>query len=174
MKFSYPYLLFLCLLGFSQSLAAQDFPKIKKAMILAVESEEVTDSLYDKLVDLNSNDPLIWAYIATLDGLKAKHAWNPYMKLKYVSRSQKLIGKAVAAAPDDLEIRFMRFSLQHYTPSFLGFSKNLEEDKQVILHLFELKKFGHSDAELVRNIAKFMLESNRCTPGEAQLLKKFV
>ncbi|MFM6977080.1 MAG: hypothetical protein ACKOW2_09580 [Sphingobacteriaceae bacterium] len=174
MKQLYFYLIFIFLLVFSHITQAQDLPKIKKAMVLAVESEEITDSLYKKLTALNSDDPLIWAYIATLDGLKAKHAWNPYLKLKYVNRSQKLIGRAVAAEPDDLEIRFMRFSLQHYTPAFLGFSKDLEEDKRVILHLFELKKFGHSDADLVRNIAKFMLDTNRCTPGEVQLLKKFV
>lgn len=155
-------------------LAAQNLAQLKKAMVLAVEDDAITDSLYKELSALNSNDPLIWAYIATLDGLKAKHSWNPYNKLKFVSRSQKLIAKAVEAKPDDLEIRFMRFSLQHYTPEFLGFSKNLEEDRQAIARLFEQRKFGRSDQDLVRNIAKFMIETNRCTNREILLFKKFV
>ena len=169
--------LFVCLLVFFSgyaNLAAQNLSQIKKAMVLAVEDDAITDSLYKELTALNSKDPLIWAYIATLDGLKAKHSWNPYNKLKFVSRSQKLIAKAIEARPDDLEIRFMRFSLQHYTPEFLGFSKNLEEDRQAIFRLYEQRKFGRSDPDLVRNIAKFMIDSNRCSRNEIQFFKKFV
>jgi hypothetical protein len=165
--------LLLSVLGYAD-LAAQNLPQIKKAMLLAVEDDAITDSLYKELTALNSKDPLIWAYIATLDGLKAKHSWNPYNKLKFVSRSQKLIAKAVTAKPEDLEIRFMRFSLQHYTPEFLGFSKNLKEDREVIFSLYEQRKFGRSDQELVRNIAKFMIDSQRCTPKEILLFKKFL
>lgn len=163
--------IFFCLVV--HPLAAQDFPKIKKSMVLAVDNEQITDSLFNKLSLLKSKDPLVWAYIATLEGLKAKHAWNPYSKLKYINQSSKLINIAVSAAPDNLEIRFMRFSLQHFTPAFLGFSKNLEEDKTIILRLFELKKFGHSEFDLVQNIAKFMIDSKRCTPSEVQFLKRF-
>lgn len=155
-------------------LQAQNLPALKKAMVLAVDDDRITDSLHKELTALNSKDPIIWAYIATLDGLKAKHSWNPYNKLKFVSRSQKLIARAVEAKPDDLEIRFMRFSLQHYTPEFLGFSKNLEEDRQAIARLFEQRKFGRSDSDLVRSIAKFMIDSNRCTNREVLLFKKFV
>lgn len=152
---------------------AQDLPRIKKLMVKAVESQEITNDLFQELSALKSQDPLIWAYIATLEGLKAKHSWNPYNKLKFVSRSQKLIAKAVEARPDDLEIRFMRFSLQHYTPEFLGFSKNLDEDRQVIHRLYEQRKFGRTDQDLVRNIAKFMIETQRCTPAEVQVFRKF-
>lgn len=173
MRFVFIYLFIFCALLLINPVVAQDFPKIKKSMVLAVESQQITDSLFKKLSALNSSDPLIWAYIATLEGLKAKHAWNPYSKLRHINQSSKLINKAVSAAPDDLEIRFMRFSLQHFTPAFLGYSKNLEEDKRAIVRLFELKKFGHSDADLVQNIAKFMIESNRCNRIEAQLFKKF-
>lgn len=163
---------FSILLSNSQA-NAQDLPRIKKLMVQAVESPQITNNLFKELTALKSQDPLIWAYIATLEGLKAKHSWNPYAKLRHISISSKMIQKAVNAAPDDLEIRFMRFSLQHFTPAFLGYSKNLEEDKNAIIRLFELRKFGRSDPDLVRNIAKFMLETKRCTAPEEQIFRKF-
>lgn len=159
---------------FSYVSVAQDLAYIKKSMVKAVDSHELTTNLYNELSSLNSNDPLIWAYVATLEGLKAKHSWNPYSKLKYVNRADKQISKAVAASPEDLEIRFMRFSLQYYTPSFLGYSDDLVEDRKMIVRLFELKKFGRSDLDLVRNIAKFMLDTKLCTQAEQQVLKKFL
>lgn len=162
---------FVCLAQFSM---AQDLAYIKKNIVKAVYSEEITVSLHKELTSLNSNDPLIWAYVGTLEGLKAKHSWNPYSKLKHVNRADKQISKAVTAAPDDLEIRFMRFSFQFYTPSFLGYSDDLSEDRKAIVRLFELKKFGRSDQDLVRSIAKFMLDTNLCTPSEEQILKKFI
>lgn len=164
-------LFFLCLSGVS---AAQDLAYIKKAMVKAVDSHELTNNLHKELSSLNSKDPLIWAYVATLEGLKAKHSWNPYSKLKFVNRADKQISRAVAASPEELEIRFMRFSLQFYTPSFLGFSDDLVEDRKMIVRLLELKKFGRSDQDLVRSIAKFMLETKLCTPTEEQVLKKFI
>ena len=169
------YFVFICcLLCLAEISTAQDFAYIKRSIVKAVNSEEITVSLHKELTSLNSNDPLIWAYVGTLEGLKAKHSWNPYSKLKHVNRADKQITKAVTAAPDDLEIRFMRFSFQFYTPSFLGFSDDLAEDRKAIVRLFELRKFGRSDQDLVRSIAKFMLETKLCTPTEEQVLKKFI
>lgn len=167
----YIFLLFFCL---AQSSWAQDVVAIRKSVVRAVDSEKMTNHLYQELSNLRSKDPLILAYIATLEGLKAKHAWNPYSKIKHVKQADKLIDRAVSLAPDELEIRFMRFSLQHYTPAFLGFSKQLDEDRKAIVRLFELRKFGRSEADLVHHIAKFMIDSKRCTPAELQILKKFV
>src|SRR5688572_12419212 len=95
-----------------------DLANIKKAMMLAIESPQVTDSLYTQLSSRDSPSPLMLAYTGTLQALKAKHSWNPYQKIKYVARSQKTLEKALKIEPTNLEIRFMRFSIQHYTPAF--------------------------------------------------------
>lgn len=151
-----------------------DLANIKHAMMLAVESPQVTDSLYTQLSSRNSPSPLILAYTGTLEALKAKHSWNPYQKLKYVARSQKTLEKALKMEPANLEIRFMRFSIQHYTPAFLGYSKELIEDRQMIIKQFGKKNFGKADAAFRASIAKFMITSDRCTPEEVKLLRKYI
>lgn len=173
-RFLLLFLLFLALNSKAESVFADEFRNIKVAVHRAIESPAVTDSLYLALKSGSQESPLIVAYIGTLEALKAKHSWNPYNKIRYVSLSQKTMKKAVERDPNNLEIRFMRFTIQHYTPSFLGFSKDLEEDRKAIIRQFKNRKFGLADAALIRNMAAFMIESDRCLKEELIILKKYI
>lgn len=171
--------LFLCLSFFSfhfniASTLSDEYRTLKAAVQKAIESPSVTDSLYRVLKSARGENPLIIGYIGTLEALKAKQSWNPYNKLKYVALSQRTMKIAVEKDPNNLEIRFMRFSIQHYTPAFLGFSKDLEEDRKVIVKQFKNKKFGNADDVLIRNIAAFMIQSDRCLKDELLLFKKYI
>ncbi|MFM6954029.1 MAG: hypothetical protein ACKOWL_03500 [Sphingobacteriaceae bacterium] len=165
-------------LGFStrlgaQSLAPIDYPVLRKALVKAVDSEALTDSLLLKITPFPNKTPFLVACMATLQGLKAKHHWNPYSKLHYLQLANKNMNKAVEADLMNLEIRFMRFSMQHFTPSFLGYSKQLAEDKRMIVKLYETQHFEFADTIMIKSIARFMLESRRCNDAEKQLFKKF-
>ena len=157
----------------AQPLTSIEYAGIRKAIVQAVNNESITDSLLQKLRPFSDSNPLILGYVGTLQALKSKHHWNPYSKLKYLQLATKTMNKAVAVAPMNLEIRFMRFSIQHYTPSFLGYSKQLAEDRQVLVKLYDTQNFGTADALFVKSIAQFMLDSKRCTEAEKQLFKKF-
>lgn len=67
--------------------------------------------------------------------------------------------RAIDMDKENLEIRFMRFSIEFYTPSFLGFSKDLAQDKKEIVKHYQNGNFGLADRELVKNVAKFMIDS---------------
>ncbi|MBC7745715.1 MAG: hypothetical protein H7096_11485 [Flavobacterium sp.] len=174
MKFQ--LLIYLSLITLS-AFAMSDFPadpsKIKKAMLRAIENPRITDSLYSELKLIKSPAPVVVAYLGTLEALKAKYSWNPYNKIAYVARSQKTLEKAVKEDPLNLEIRFMRFSVQHYTPAFLGFSKELIEDRKMIIKQYAQKNFGKLDNETLKNIAEFLIFSKRCSSPEIKILKKY-
>lgn len=176
MKFRFLVLIFIFLSvnSYAESILVDEIRNIKVAVHRAIESSAVTDSLYLALKSESNQSPLMVAYIGTLEALKAKHSWNPYNKIKFVSLSQKTMKKAVERDPNNLEIRFMRFTIQHYTPSFLGFSKDLDEDRKAIVRQFKNRKFGLADAPLIRNIAAFMIESDRCLKEELPVFKKYI
>lgn len=154
-------------------ISKDELREIKGLMYRAVESSSLTDSLYNKLIAKKSKNAMIIAYTGTLEALKAKHAWNPYQKLKYVTLSNKTMRSAVKAAPDNLEIRFMRFTIQHYTPSFLGLSSNINEDKNVIVKHYKTENLI-KDHSLIEGIAKFMIQSKRCSTTEEKIFQKYV
>ncbi|MEO8795190.1 MAG: hypothetical protein ABI390_06955, partial [Daejeonella sp.] len=160
--------------AYSENYTNEEIKEIKQAMIRAVESPKITDSLYMELTSKKSPTALVTAYIGTLEALKAKHSWNPYNKMKFVAQSQKTLQNAIEKDPHNIEIRFMRFSIQHFTPAFLGYSKELSIDRKEIVKLFKRKSFGVADSGLISNIAKFMIDSKRCSPADLAVLKSFV
>jgi hypothetical protein len=176
MKFRFLLHIFIFLSAHSNAepVLFDEFKNIKVAVHRAIESSHVTDSLYQALRSRSSENPLVVAYIGTLEALKAKHSWNPYNKIKFVSLSQKTMKRAVDQDPNNLEIRFMRFSIQHHTPAFLGFSKDLEEDRKAIYRQFKNRKFGLADTDLIRNMATFMIKSDRCLNEELVVFKKYI
>ena len=82
--------------------------------------------------------------------------------------------KAINMDKENMEIRFMRFSIEHFTPSFLGFSKDLTADRKEIVKHYQNNNFGVADAGLIKNVANFMIQSKRCTPEEIKIFKKYI
>ncbi|GAA4211251.1 hypothetical protein GCM10022289_40000 [Pedobacter jeongneungensis] len=160
-----------CNITYAQ-LSTQEIAVLKTNMVKAVENAKLTDSLFTKLNKLPNKTALITGYTGTLEALKAKHSWNPYNKIKYVSQSLKTMQKAIDMDKENMEIRFMRFSIEFYTPAFLGFSKDLATDKKEIIKHYQNENFGLADDELVKNVARFMIDSKKCTPADIKILKK--
>ncbi|WP_231425942.1 hypothetical protein [Pedobacter sp. Leaf250] len=168
------FLLFASISICKAQLSPKEITVLKTDLVKAVESVKLTDSLHNKLSKLPNKTGLITAYIGTLEALKAKHSWNPYNKIKYVKVSLKTMQNAINMDKENLEIRFMRFSIEHYTPSFLGFSKDLDVDRKEIIKHYQNRNFGIADEALIKNVAKFMIDSKRCTAEEIKILKKFI
>lgn len=173
-KLPFLYLLLFASINVCKAqLSPKEIAVLKNDLVRAVESSKVTDSLYEKLAKLPGKTALVTAYAGTLEALKAKHSWNPYNKIKYVKQALKTMQGAINVDPHNMEIRFMRFSIEHYTPGFLGLSKNLITDRKEIIKHYQNRNFGSANDELVKNVAQFMIDSERCTPQEITILKKF-
>lgn len=170
-------ILFLLIITVNSAMAQlsnKEIAILKTNLVKAVESSALTDSVYQKLIKLPNKTALLTAYIGTLEALKAKHSWNPYNKIKYVKVSLKTMQKAINMDKEDMEIRFMRFSIEHYTPAFLGFSKDLAIDRKEIVKHYQSNNFGLADEALIKNVAKFMIDSGRCTNEEIKIFKKHI
>ncbi|MDN3587884.1 hypothetical protein QWY86_14480 [Pedobacter aquatilis] len=175
MKFKILTFLFLTLtMCVKAQLSVKEITILKTELVKAVEDSKLTDSLSDKLNAMPNKTALITGYAGTLEALKAKHSWNPYNKIKYVKRSLKMMQTAINMDKENMEIRFMRFSIEHYTPGFLGFSKDLDVDRKEIVKHYQNNNFGLADNTLIKNVAKFMIDSKRCSAAEIKILKKHI
>jgi hypothetical protein len=139
---------------------------IRKLLVTAINSSKTTDSLYRDLGSIKNRTGLITGYLGTLEALKAKHTWNPYYKIKYLNDAEKTFKGAVTRDPTNIEIRFMRFSVEHNVPGFLGYTKNLVTDRTEIIKQIDRKHYSSADAALVKTIITFLIDSKRCTPTE--------
>ncbi|MFC0515338.1 hypothetical protein ACFFGT_14050 [Mucilaginibacter angelicae] len=164
----------LALIFMLQSVKAEEpnLKMLRKQMVMAIDKSKTTDSLYSSLDNIKDKSGIVNGFIGALLALKAKHAWNPYSKIKYINRSEKVFKQAVAADPHNIEIRFMRFSIEHNVPSILGFNKDLVADSEDIIAQLDKKNYGSADKELTIAIIKFLIHSKRCTPAQNQVLNK--
>jgi len=148
-------------------------PKVvRKQLLLALDNRKLTDSLDRVFTAAPNKSPLNVCYLGVIQALKAKHAWNPYYKVKYLNDAEKTLQTAVSREPDNMEIRFMRFSIEHNVPGFLGYTTHLTADREEIIKQLERRYYSTADQDVVITIIKFLIESKRCTPHENDFLHK--
>lgn len=153
---------------------ANDIKKIREDYIAAVSNSNKANNLCLELSSIKNPDALILAYLGSAQAIKAKHAWNPINKMSYLKEGFNTINKAVIKDPNQLEVRFLRFSLQFYVPEFLGYSKNIEIDKDKIIDLLGKKEVAtlKLDKKILKDMVKFMIDSKKCNEQEIAILRK--
>lgn len=158
MKYFFPILLFVSILG-----NAQDLKEIRSQYPSAVKSAEITAKLEEKLTDVNSsNKVVLLAYKGAVSTLKAKFAKTKKEKKEYFKEGTSWIESAIRAEPSNIEIRYIRMSVQEKSPKFLGYHKNLEEDKA-----FVLKNYNSISSTELKNVIKdFVLKSENFSETE--------
>nr|WP_294898274.1 hypothetical protein [uncultured Pedobacter sp.] len=153
---------------------AIDINQLRRDYILSVDDSDKADELYKELKAVKNPDALTLAYLGSVEAIQGKHAWNPINKMSYLKQGFSTIDKAVLKDPNQLEVRFLRFSLQYYVPAFLGYSKNLMVDKNKIVAL--IKNGTASDVKMdhtvFKTIVNFMIDSKKCNAQEMAVLKK--
>lgn len=159
--------------AFGQS-NATDIGQLRKDYITAISDSDKADELYKKLSSVKNPDALTLAYLGSVEAILGKHAWNPVDKLSYLKQGFTTINRAVAKDPNQLEVRFLRFSLQYFVPSFLGYSKNLISDKNKIVSILKTHPSDDIkvDGEILKNMVNFMIDSKKCNAQEVAVLKK--
>lgn len=144
--------------------------EIRNLYYASVEDEDKCDQLLNYMTKLNPSDATMLGYKASAEALKSKHVWAPMKKLDWLKKSMATFDGAVSKEPRNAEIRFLRFSVQHFVPKFLGQSENLEEDRVAIVdNLWETPALK-ADETLRNNIIDFLIETERCSEAEINSL----
>lgn len=118
-------------------------------------------------VDTASDPPVLICYKGANEMIQAKYTFNPVNKLDQFNKGKDLIRKAFSRDTLNLEMRFIRFSIQSNLPSFLGFRDNLEQDKRYLLDNTKTSK----DAELQEMIFNYLSGLAVIKPEELKQLK---
>lgn len=148
-----------------------DLYEIRRMYSQASKNSRLANQLYQILSELSTADPLLTAYKAAALALKAKNAWDVFSKMFYINEASQLFAQAVKAADENIEIRFLRFSVQSNIPAFLGLSGQLEEDKNMMLKHIATAELP---VELKQAIAKFLSASDKCSQEEIVQLRPFL
>lgn len=114
-------------------LNAQDINSLRKNLVLAVDDKSVCENMINALLK-NKNSPVEQSYLGAYQTIWAKHVINPLSKLSTFKKGTKNIDQAVATDPEQIEIRFIRYSVQKNAPKFLGYSEALKKDEVFLIN----------------------------------------
>lgn len=149
-----------------------DIDILRQEYLKAVDDDKSVDYLLAALAKQKPANALVIAYQACLETLKAKMLWNPLEKLAIVKQSQQTFAKAISISPHQLEIRFLRYSIQLALPAYLYLSNEMGEDKKLILKLMQEVEAQHIGKENLHRILDFMLQKGQCSATEKEIIKQ--
>lgn len=138
---TFPIFLIFCLSLLSTNGISQDLDHIRNQYQLAIKDEAACKALIEKLrIKEKEIQSVELAYLGTLETIWAKYVNNPFSKLKTFKKGKNKIEDAVKQSPNNVEILYLRLSVQKNAPSFLGYNSNIKEDTEFIkknLHQIE-------------------------------------
>lgn len=97
-------------------------------------------------------DPLINCYRGAAEMMEAKYAINPFNKLSAFDKGKQLIEQAIATDSDNVECRFIRYSIQRNLPNILNYRNHLKNDSTVIYGRLD----SMTDQDLKKRILNFI------------------
>jgi 15-cis-phytoene synthase len=138
---------------------------VRALFFAAVDEEHAVERGHAAIADLRERMPtaaarhqaLLLGYEGAFRALEAKHGFWPHARLRAVRRGLALLDAAVAAAPQHLEIRYLRMVTSFYLPALFGRSDAAREDLRVIEQLLSASASDYPP-EIFRVMADFVIE----------------
>lgn len=141
------------------ALATPGLSEVRKLYTAAIEDEDKAEELFEKLnTNEAKSDALLLAYCGATRALMAKHAMNPYSKLKYLKEGSAMLNTAVDKNPKQIEVRYLRFSVEKNVPDFLDYKQHLQADKKAIVDSIIAGTHG-LDKAVLKDVVAYMLKN---------------
>ena len=163
-----PALILLFSISFLSFAQQRDIEEIRVLFYKASNDKKMAKTFLDQLNRVNTvENSTLYGYKGMAHMLLAKYAWNPYKKLEHFYMGKAILEEAIKEDRSNIELRFLRYSVQSNSPFFLINNSELEADKELIKKQWSTLK----DKDLRRRIGQFMLASGDCTEAEKKLFK---
>ena len=118
-----------------------------------------SDQSYNAIIKLkklannyNSENDLMLGYLSAVHIIEAKHITNPIIKYKHFIEGKEQLEKIILRNKRSIELRFLRYTLQIGSPTFLNYNSELIPDKAFIKS--NLEKIN--DIDLKKRIILFL------------------
>jgi hypothetical protein len=112
-------------------------------------------------------------YDGASEMIAAAHAFNPLTKLKYFNTGKKILESAILIDNNNIELRYLRYTLQEHSPSLLAYKSNMQEDKIFLMQNIS-EKLKQSDSDLFERVTQNFFKSDFLNSEEKAKLKTII
>lgn len=166
------FILVLTLFCLSSRIAfSSELEEVRKAFYRASFEQEACERIYNKIKDRNyDQQPLLLGYQGVYQAIMAKYLWNPFSKWWYFHSGVEQLETAIARDGDNIELIFLRFSVQTNCPDFLGYNSKIESDKEFIIRQMHDRRVLFHYREFMDDIVNYLMGSEHLSGEEKEFL----
>ncbi len=152
-------LLFLFCVFVLQAGAQQiNVEEARKLYPKSAESKDICKKLHDRLAEIDEkNQNLLMGYKGAVLAEMAKHEKDAPQKLKFFREGKRKLDQAILNDLENIELRFLRLSIQLHTPDVLRYNGNITSDRDYINKNIENVK----NEQLRKSITDYMAKMDR-------------
>jgi hypothetical protein len=163
--------LILFLLGTNVLVHATDLDKVRASFYKASFQQEICESIYNEIKDKDyQKEPIMLAYQGVYQAIMAQYVWNPFTKWWYFKTGVESLEEAIVEEKENIELIFLRFSIQTNCPSFLGYNENIIEDKTFIMKGLLDSSIRTQYQPFVGDIINYLMATDQLTAEEKKSL----
>jgi hypothetical protein len=145
----------------------QELPVVREQYFSASKSKEDAEKFYVLMSKYNKENKVFLAYKGAATALKSKFTTDKKLKRSLFVDGVAMVENAVKSESNNAEIRLIRLSIQENTPKILKYKSNIDEDKMLILNVFDKQ-----NAALKEYIKLYVKQSKIFSEKEKQTLLK--
>jgi hypothetical protein len=152
--------------------------RLRVLFVLGVKEPEYLDAADKAIADLASRrdsapetSNLARAYRGAVRVVRAKHGFRPGRKMEHLKAGLPALDSAVASAPDQAEVRYLRLVSGYYLPFFIGRKEEVRQDFAALARLLP-GKAGEYPPRWYLSVAGFVLDKGRIGKERQAELRK--
>ena len=123
----------LCMSPSAMSPIPSQWIQIRTAYRTALTNNNHVNTFESTCKSHSQTDAVANAYYATALALRARASIFPTTKLSLANQAETHLNAAATSQPQNLEIRFLRYSFEYGTPAFVNMKKNMQVDKPLAI-----------------------------------------
>lgn len=153
------------ILIYSLSLVGINISELREKYPQASTDVALTNTLNNELSEVSiADEPTLIAYKGAVLTLMAKHTKTVKEKKTSFIEGVQFLESAIAKAPKNIEIRYLRLSVQEHAPKVVKYNNNIEEDKLFLKEHYKIQK----NTSLKAYIKSYVMDSSLFTDEEKQ------
>jgi hypothetical protein len=144
----------LLLLLFFLPLVNSDLSSLRSLYQEASKDEAKANKLLVIADKNSSNNSVFYGYKGAAKIIMAEYAFNPYTKWNLFNEGKDILESAIASDVNNVELTYLRLTIQMNAPNFLGYKSNIDSDKKFLKENIN----GLNDKELQSIIKNYLLK----------------
>jgi len=131
---------------------------LRQLYIRSTKQEASVDTLIYAKFSYTTLGPLELGYIGSGYFIKCNYLSNPWYKFKYFNIGKQKLELAISQSRDQVELRYLRYTLQTNLPSLLNYNGNKKEDYRLLQGFLSNKQNLEIDADLYNKIKQYLAD----------------